>query len=165
MAAEVIWVIDTSSVIAIRRSIENTKKAQVFNRMTAIVQAGRLRFPRQVLDELERAVDPKSPDAQFKWAKENEAKACERAPSLEEVKDILSVVPTVLDPDKDTGAEEADPYVLALAARLRAEQLDARVVTEESKDYPRKMSLSTASGLLGIPSVPLLAFLRFEKVL
>jgi hypothetical protein len=165
MAAEVIWVIDTSSVIAIRRSIENSNRAQVFARMTALVQVGRLVFARQVLEELERAADPKSPDAQYKWAKENKGKACELAPTLDEVKDILRVVPTVLDPDKDTGVEEADPYVLALAARLRSEQREARVVTEESKDYPRKMSLSTASGLLGIPSVPLLAFLRFEQIL
>jgi hypothetical protein len=165
MAVEVIWVIDTSSVIAIRRSIENTKKAQVFTQMTALVQGGRLFFARQVLDELARAVDPKSPDTQYKWAKENEAQACERRPSLDEVKEILRVVPTVLDPNKDTGSEEADPYVLALAAQLRAAQLEARVVTEESKDYPRKMSLSTASGLLGIPSVPLVAFLRFEQIL
>lgn len=121
-------------------------------------------FPRQVLDELERAADPKSPDAQYKWAKENEATACERAASFEEVKEILHHVPTVLDPDKDSGAEEADPYVLAIAVQLRSEKLEARIVTEESKDYARKMSLRTASGLLGIPSVPLLAFLRFEQI-
>jgi hypothetical protein len=80
------------------------------------------------------------------------------------VKDVLAVVPEVLDPDKDTGAEEADPYLLAIATRLRGEGKDARVVTQETKDTPRKMSLNTACGLLGIPSVPLSAFLKFEKI-
>jgi len=41
--------------------------------------------------------------------KTQEGKATEHAPSLEEVKAVLAAVPKVLDPDKDTGAEEADP--------------------------------------------------------
>lgn len=164
MAANLIWVIDTSSVIAVRRLIENSKKPSVFRGMGTLVENGRLLFPKQVLGELERAADPKSPDAQYNWAKQNEAGATQIAPSLDEVKDILRQVPDVLDPDKDTGADEADPYVLALAVHLRSEGKDARVVTEESKDTPRKISLSTAAGLVGVPSAPLLAFLRFEKI-
>jgi len=83
---------------------------------------------------------------------------------LDEVKLILAVVPTVLDPDKDTGVEEADPYVLALAVRLRDGGSDARIVTEEKNDTLRKMSLRTAAGLVGVPSVPLRAFLQFEGI-
>ena len=116
------------------------------------------------MGELERGADTQSPDAQYQWAKKYEGKATERAPSLEEIKKILDAVPTVLDPDKDIGVEEADPYVLAVAVRLRAEGKDARIVTEETKEFPRKMSLRTAAGLLGVPSVPLKAFLRFEKI-
>ena len=85
-------------------------------------------------------------------------------PSLELVKATLATVPKVLDPDKDMGAEEADPYVLAMAAHLRRESKDARIVTEENKDTPSKLSLRTAAGLLGIPSVPLKAFLDFEGI-
>jgi hypothetical protein len=97
--------------------------------------------------------------------KTQEGKATEHAPSLEEVKAVLAAVPKVLDPDKDTGAEEADPYLLALAVRLRAEGKDARIVTEEIRDTPRKMSLNTACGLVGVPSVPLKAFLHFEEII
>ena len=164
MARDVIWVIDTSSVAEIRRSIENSKKENVFARIGTLVQQGRLVFPKQVVDELERVADPLSPDPQYRWAKQHEGKAAERAPSLEEIKDILGAVPKVLDPDKDTGAEEADPYVLAVAVRLRTEEKDARIVTEETRDTPRKMSLRTAAGLLGVPSVPLKAFLQFERI-
>ena len=96
--------------------------------------------------------------------KQHEGKATERTPSLEEIKNVLGAVRTVLDPDKDTGVEEADPYILAVAVRLRAEGKDARMVTEEKKDTPRKMSLSTAAGFLGVPSVPLKAFLQFEEI-
>ena len=164
MAQNVIWVIDTSSVIEIRRSVENSVKSHVFSQMGILVNGGRLVFPKQVVDELERAADLESPDAQYKWAKQHEEKATESAPSLEEVKEILRNVPKVLDPDKDSGAEEADPYVLAAGVRLRAEGKDARIVTEETKDIPRKMSLRTAAGLLGVPSVPLKAFLQFEVI-
>ncbi|MBZ5632012.1 MAG: DUF4411 family protein [Acidobacteriia bacterium] len=116
------------------------------------------------MDELGRVAEPKSPDAQHEWAKKHAAKACERAPSFEEIRKVLASVPAVLDPDKDTGAEEADPYILAVAARLRSEGVDARIVTEETREFARKMSLRTAAGLLGIPAVPLKAFLAFEKI-
>ena len=137
----------------------------MFSMLGALVNAGRLVFPKQVVEELKRGADPKSPDAQYNWAKTHESKAVEPAPSLDHVKHVLSVVHRVLDPDKDTGVEEADPYLLAMAVRLRLEGRDARIVTEEKNDMPRKLSLSTAAGLLGVPSVPLRAFLEFEKVI
>ena len=164
MTQPAIWVIDTSSIAEVRRSITNDKKPTVFARMSMLVEQGRLVFAKQVVDELERTADPDSPDAQYKWAKQSEGTACKQAVSLEEVKSVLATVPGVLDPDKDVGVEEADPYLLALALRLRTEGADARIVTEEKNDMPRKMSLRTAAGLLGIPAVPLLAFLRFEKI-
>ena len=165
MAQQVTWVIDTSSVAEVRRSIENTKKQGVFASMSNLVGAGRLVFPRQVVDELGRAADPHAPDAQYQWARENLSRVTEPAPTFEEIKEILARVPTVLDPDKDTGVEEADPYVLAVAVRLREQGTDSRVVTEETKDTARKMSLRTAAGLLGIPSVPLRAFLSYEAII
>jgi Domain of unknown function (DUF4411) len=136
----------------------------VFEKLTELVNQGRLVFPRQVLGELERAADPAGPDQQYLWAKLNQATACQNEPSLESVKAVLAVVPRVLDADKDAGAEEADPYVLAKAHDFRRAGTDARIITEEKNDTPRKMSLRTAAGLLGIPSVPLRAFLEFEGI-
>lgn len=165
MASDVTWVIDTSSVAEIRRSIENLQKRHVFARMSTLIKEKRLVFPRQVVAELERLADPRSPDPQYQWAKQHEGEATEPAPSFEEIKETLGAVPTVLDPDKDTGVDEADPYVVSMAVHLRAQGKDARIVTEETRDTPRKMSLRTAAGLLGVPSVPLKAFLKFEGII
>ena len=110
MAPNVVWIIDTSSIAQVRRSIPNAKKSSVFDKMGELVHAGRLAFPRQVIEELERAVDPSSPDQQFLWAQKNRTEATRNQPTFEQVKDVLALVPAVLDPDKDTGAEEADPY-------------------------------------------------------
>src|SRR5450631_3184242 len=99
MAQDVVWIIDTSSIIEVRRAIENSKKADVFERMGVLVEEGRLIFPKQVLEEMERVADRLNPDAQYKWAKKHEGKATEHAPTFEEVREILAVVPTVLDPD------------------------------------------------------------------
>lgn len=165
MAIQVTWVIDTSSVAEVRRSIENAKKPGVFLRMEILVNQSRLVYPKQVVDELERWADPGSPDPQYVWAKKNEAKATEYKPTLDQVKEVLRVVPRVLDPDKDTGVEEADPYILALAVQLRVQSSEARIITEEKNDTPRKLSLRTAAGLMGVPSVPLRAFLEFENII
>jgi hypothetical protein len=163
--AQPVWIIDTSSIIAVRRlPVDSYKKAAIFRRMGALVEANRLVFPKEAVKELERFADPNSPDEQYEWAARYEWEACKNEPSLEEVRDVLAKVPKVLDPDKDTGADEADPYVLAMALRLRNEGEDARVVTQERRETPAKMSLGTAAGLLGLPAVPLEAFLEYEGI-
>lgn len=161
----VVWVIDTSSIIEVRRAVPNAIRRTTFAGMTQLVNEQRLIYPPEVLDELERNTDRKNPDDQYQWCNANATTAhalvtCDH----DDVKAILSVVPNVLDPEKESGVEEADPYVLAAAAKLRAAGTDARIVTQESKDTPLKMSMSTAAGVLGIPCVPLRAFLATESI-
>lgn len=162
--ADPVWVIDTSSLIAIK-SLPHADRDRVFARLSVRVKGARLFFPREVLNELKRdSSDKRSPDRPCVWALEVEGDACQHAPTLEEVKAVLAIVPDILDPAKDSGADEADPYVLALAKKLRDQGVDARVVTEEAKNYLRKLSLNTACGMLGIPSLPLLGLLRSEGI-
>lgn len=162
--ADPVWVIDTSSLIAIK-SLPHADRDNVFSRLSALVKAGRLFFPREVLNELKRdSTDKRSPDRPCLWALEVEAEACQHPPTFEDVRAVLELVPDILDSTKESGADEADPYVLALAKRLREQDTDARVVTEETKNYLRKLSLNTACGMLGIPSVPLLGLLRAEGI-
>jgi len=61
--------------------------------------------------------------------------------------------------EKTTGADEADPYVLALALKLSSDGHQTTVITEERKDRPQKMSLNTACGLHRLVCVPIMAFL------
>jgi hypothetical protein len=161
----VVWVIDTSSIIEVRRAVTVAARKKAFSGLTQLVDDKRLVYPPEVLDELERNTDLKNPDEQYQWAKANATIAHEHAKcDLDDVRLVLAEVPEVLDPEKESGVEEADPYVLAVARKLRAEGVDARVVTQESKDTPSKTSMSTAAGILGIPCVPLKAFLAAESI-
>jgi rRNA maturation endonuclease Nob1 len=160
----IVWVFDTSSIIAVRR-LQNIDKVAIFAGLTTLVDNGRLVYPMEVVEELKRTADPDAPDLQYVWAKENASNATPRAKcSFDEVKEVLAVVSDVLDPNKDSGVEEADPYVLAAAVKLKDDGIDARVVTQETRDLPTKMSISTAAGILGIPSVPLRAVLSVERI-
>jgi hypothetical protein len=161
----VVWVIDTSSIIAVRRQVTVAVRRNAFLRLTQLVNDGRLIYPPEVLDELERNTDLKNPDDQYQWCNANASRAhALESCNYDDVRAVLAEVPDVLDRDKESGVEEADPYVLALARKLRDAGVDARVVTQETKDTPMKMSMSTAAGILGIPCVPLRAFLNAEKI-
>lgn len=162
--ADPVWVVDTSSIIEIRRSVPNADRRHVFSRLSSLVNEGRLKFPRQVIEELRRSANPDARDPLLEWAEQVESEACPTEPAYTKVKEVLSHVPDILDPNSDSGVDEADPYVLALARGLREQELDARIVTQETKDSPRKMSLNTAAGILGIPSVPLHGLLRAEEI-
>src|ERR1041385_5944855 len=152
--APAIWVVDTSSLIQIKSMVPNAERDALFDALGRLVDEARLVFPKEVLGELRRdEEDNRRPDRPCAWAISAEAEACSVAPKFDAVKYVLAAVPDVLDPDKESGVDEADPYVLALAVRLRADGHDARVVTEETKNAPRKMSLNTACGILGVPSV------------
>lgn len=153
-----IWVFDTSALIDIR-NLPRDERPKVLAALTALVQQGRVRMPKQVVDELKRGND-----ALLDWAVTVEHQAAEGAPTLQEVKAVLAVVPDILDPAKDSGVDEADPYVLAMAVKLKALDHDARLVTQETKDKSDKTSLNTAAGMLAVPCVPLRGFLRVEGI-
>lgn len=128
-----------------------------------MVAAKRLVYPKEVVHELKRYQGPEQPALQ--WAEKHEGEATIRQPSLTQVRDVLAEVEEVLDPDKDSGADEADPYVLAMAMALKSEGSDVRVVTEEFKTTSTKMCLAGAAGYLGLPSVSLRVLLKFENIL
>jgi hypothetical protein len=160
MAGPIVWVVDSSSLIAIKSRTSHMERTKVFDAMTEVVNAGRLRMPKQVVDELKRGRDEVRT-----WAEENAAKAEEGSASFDEVQAVLAEVSDVIDPRKESGPEEADPYILAMAVHLRSLGHDARIITEEVKDLPDKRSLNSAAGMLGIPSLPLASFLKKEKIL
>jgi len=164
-AAEV-WVIDTSSIIEIRRRLPKPDQRTVYTSLTVLVTGGHLVFPVQVLKELERATNPKPghDDLPFGWCKKVAGTAVSN-PSLDSVKAVLAQVPEVLDPDKPHGTEEADPYILARAVELKRDGRDATIITQEKTDKPGKLSLSSAAGIMKIPAVAVLAFLKSQGLL
>jgi len=106
-----------------------------------------------------------NPDTPTRWISYCRKKA-ERKAELQLVREVLGVAPEVLD--SDSPHEPADPYVIALALGLRGgllSGLEVTVVTEDRKDKPRKVSLATAAGMLGLPTVPLMALCRMEDPL
>ncbi len=164
-AAEV-WVIDTSSITEIRRRLPRPDQVTVYANLTKLVSGGHLVFPVEVLKELERASNPKASqqDLPLAWCRGVAGSAVSN-PSLVTVKEVLGQVPEVLDPDKPRGAEEADPYILARAVELKRDGWDASIITQEKTDKPRKLSLSSAAGILKIPAVAVLAFLKSQGLL
>jgi hypothetical protein len=159
-----VWVIDTSSVLEIRREkIPRTARSRVTRGLTALVKTGALVFPPQVLGELRHghAMLPEDAvDEPFDWALGVEAIASRHPVDFDAVRRALAKAPHVLDTEKTHGSDEADPYVLGLALTLKENSHEVTVVTEERKDRPDKMSLSTACGLLRLYAVPFLAFLE-----
>lgn len=159
-----IWVIDTSSVIEIQRGslhIPKTKRPEIYRAMTALVTDGALVYPKEVVAELHR----QTPDLAYEWAKENAAQACAHKLDYEKLREVLAVegVEELLDQDKAGGVEPADPYVLALAHQLRGSH-EPCVITEDRKNAPDKIGLASAAGLVGIPVVPIRAFLRNRNI-
>lgn len=148
------WVIDTSSLIMVKSAtVPKVLRADILKMLDTLIERGTLVFPAEVVVELH------NDDVLAGWARKNQNKACRFGPLFFQVKDLLldAQIRRVIDTEKN-GREEADPYILALALELR-KTCQVTVVTEEKKDSPDKLSLSTACGLKKLPSIPFLAFL------
>lgn len=165
-----IFVIDTCSIIEIRRTalrIPRAKQPEIYNAFTALVDEGILVYPKKVLGELERQtakISEKRRDLPYEWAKKNAETACRFDIDYEKLREALAVegVEDLLDPDKP-GVEAADPYVLGLAHQLRPEH-EPSVITEDRNNAPDKIGLASAVGLVGIPVVPIRAFLLNRRI-
>lgn len=157
-----IWVIDSSSVIEVKQ-IPLKLRPGVVDHLDRMVAEGRLAYPPQVLAELRRYAPPRSlkTDLPYTWAKKNEPQASYREPLFLDAKAILKEHPDLIDADKG-GEDPADPYVIALARKLRGGGYDARIVTDDTRNINRKVSVAAVAGLLGIPSTVMRLFLRGE---
>ena len=157
-----VWVIDTSSIIEVCRGLPKTDHAKCFALLTGLARGGQLVFPSQVIGEMKRYAPAKKsgqPHPPLRWAQSVEQVAVSD-PEWDTVKGVLSKVPDVLDAEKPASVDEADPYVLARALELQQDGHKVRVITEETRDRPKKLALSTAAGLLGLAAVTLVPFLK-----
>ena len=99
MPADVVWVVDTSSILQIRRQVPVAVRPRTLASLSDLVTARRLRFPSEVLKELRRHARPDVPDPLLGWAESVEDDACADAPGLDTVKAVLAVVADILDKD------------------------------------------------------------------
>ncbi len=158
------WVIDTSSIIEVRRIVQRPHQAAVYSGLGDHVDHGVLVYPPEVLEELERtSTTGDVPDLPYVWAKKNAPKATRYGHLYDAAKRVLAQVPDVLDSEK-VGTEEADPYVLATAVHMCDQGLTVTVLTEERRDRPDKMSMTTACGVLLLPAVPVATFLARQGI-
>jgi hypothetical protein len=168
VAADEIFVIDTSSIAEIRRRIPKTEIRDVYKALTKLVTDGELVFPDKVYCELERwhDPDPNKPDPPFEWTKANRTRATEQDAPYDALVEALGQASDVCDPTRVTagGVEDADPYVVAMAMHLETLGYRCTVLTEDRKDGPLKISLATACGVLRLPTVPILTFLERRKI-
>jgi len=162
--AGVTWVIDSSSFMDIKSKTSLEVRAKLYAGLTVLANQGRIRLPREVVDEMKRGAQSRHRDEALEWVLACEPVTCVVEPTVDELKAVMQDVGDVVDHEKDTGEDEADPYVLALAVKLQGQGLSVRIVTEDRKDRPRKVSLTTAAGILGIPCVPLSGFMRAEGI-
>jgi len=158
----VIWVIDSSSIVELK-SVPHALRPHVIRHLDTLVGNGRLIYPRQVLDELKGYAPPKAlkNDVPYSWAKGHEARACRPDRLVAEAKAILDAHPDLIDPDS-AGKDPADPYIVALAQKLRSGGVDARIVTNDTRQINNKVSVAAVAGLLGSPSTVMRISLRGE---
>lgn len=169
-----IWVIDTSSIIEVRRNgspIAKRDQTKIYSALGSMVDGGQLAFPPQVHAELKREsgeIDGK--DLPLEFADQYLDSATALAPSRDILPRVLAIpgVADVVDSDNIArgGVEPADPYVVAMAWHLQQLGRRVTVITEDRKQDRKDnlISLATACGLAGIPDVPLLPFLVSRRI-
>jgi hypothetical protein len=160
-----IAIIDTSSIIHLRElPITRNDLPVVLSRLTDIINTDKLVYPKEVISELGRYINPDSRlQLPLSWARVNSHHATRFEVPFETLKLVLEKVPTVNDADK-LGVEEADCYVLALAAHLQGLNMQVTVLTEETHDRPDKMSMTTACGHLRLVRLPIEEFLSLNGI-
>jgi hypothetical protein len=138
-------VLDTSALIHLKQ-IKVGEQWPFLLRLTALVEAGRLGWPRYVRREV---VEVQYPDAPGAWLAGQSTQPFPE-PTYETVAEVLAVAQLV---DAEAESEVADPWVVAMAVELRQANPDARIVvaSDDVVDrLPQKESIGTACERLGL---------------
>ena len=166
-SSERVYVIDTSSIIEIRRRMSQATLPElksVFEKLGTLVDGGTLLFPQQVYGELEQGNKNLggADDAPFEWIHAHRGQAVKDTKLFAQVRRVLEVAPNLVDKEKISGPDQADPWVVALALSLVEGGRAVTVITEDRNDRLDKTSVQSACGLLGIPAMSITAFLQHK---
>jgi hypothetical protein len=155
-----VFVIDSSSLIALKKVIPVGDQWATLVQMSNFVEAGHLAFPRQVAAEMKAG---KHPDAPGAWAAGIRGWHHHGSPADESLAEVLAVA-QLTDPASEADAEVADPYVVAMAWEIRAASPErfVAVVTEDRVDrMPAKESVLTACQRLGLTTRTTVEFIAW----
>lgn len=112
---------------------------------------------------MERGHDGDPDDRAFFWADKHKDDAqgdVSIADLFEPVRIVNAAVDNLIDYDKASPGDDADPWVVGLALHLKQEGRKVSVVTEDRNDRPEKTSVQSACGVLEIPALTLRAFVK-----
>ncbi len=142
--------VDTSVLIAFKGLVKIDDQWGLLMRMSDLVSAGAITFPRQVVKELAYGQYPDAPGA---WIGNAKREVCHLQPREETLVKVLEVAPNLVDYEATADREVADPYVAAMAHEVETRHNGCRVVvaTNDVVDrLPLKLSLRTACERLGV---------------
>lgn len=165
-----IWVIDTGSIIEIRRGLPLRVRRRIVAELDSRAMTGAIVFPPEVLGELARAAETikkkGASDPPLAWAKKHELNGTRYGHLLDGAKAVIRRVENLIDASKVSveGIDDADPHVIALAVHLKSEGEDVTIIAEDFNSTPRKTGLADAAGVFGIPCVRFRTFLITEQI-
>ena len=143
-----VCVLDTSALVDFKSLIPVSEQWSAFKTMEQMVLDGSIAMPRQVLTEASEVAHPDMPGA---WAAGQRKLLVHPLDAAVDpyVKHVMSVAGDVVEAGKD--AEEADPYVVALALEIANAGYEVCVVTSDRVDHGQiKIALATACDRLGV---------------
>ncbi len=152
-----IHVLDSSSVIAIKTTVQLDDQWELLKHLEALFLEGTVTFPTEVEAEM-RSVD--HPDAPGVWAcgvaRQNRNRIG-ADPQEDYIDRVMEVAPDVIDPNKQR--RDGDPYVLAQALELCANRFEVAVITEDRRDKADHCAMTTACERLSLAEMTLQDFL------
>jgi rRNA maturation endonuclease Nob1 len=150
-----LWLIDSSALIGIKTTVPGSQQWRLFRTLEDLVIDGQLAFPKRVKDEVTGMAHPDAPGVWADGVFSSIGHLTEPSPTY--IRQVMSCdAAKVVDPNKPT--EDADPYLIALALEL-GQQQSVVVVTNDTKDNPIRIAVSTACNIMQVSWCPLTGFL------
>lgn len=142
-----VWLLDSSSIINLKRLIPKGDQWDAFKALEEKVHDGTIAFPRHVIREVSEIDHPDVPGVWVHAMRTHVQYGID--PDDDYVREVMNVAGDVVETNSLT--DEADPYLLAMALELRR-RMTVKIVTDDVVDrMPLRIAISTACGRLAIP--------------
>ncbi len=153
-----VWILDTSSLVETKSVVTLAEQWETFKLLEDMVNSGKIAMPKQVINELSEFKHPDIPGAWATGIRKNLKFSVDV--NYESVATVQSKCPKLTDYTKEN--EDADPYVVALAHQLKAQDEIPCVVTEDKVNH-KFQSIVNACSQLEIKCTDIKTFLTHCK--